>query len=310
MARRAAASTCLLLAEKLRRKQPRPPRPRVHRPLQSRQRACRPASSWTAQHLTCTPNTTRQRPTPPHSPPTTRPRLFTLPSASGHAHGLTSVFNTLLPSPHPHPTTARPAPCSQAPASAMNEFERVGRTLLRSVYDPLPTNTSDDPIWCLGTRYHPKPSPPSTAETPAAVPADTPPISSSPQPTERPGAAEDESWIRTSTDESGGKEAPNGGEDPDQYGGWPQAFLDDFESRAWMTYRSGFPPIQKSQDRQAAAAMSFRVRMQNLAQSAFTSDSGFGCMIRSGQCILANALLSLHLGRGRLSSSDTVTIQS
>lgn len=64
-----------------------------------------------------------------------------------------------------------------------------------------------------------------------------------------------------------------------------------------MTYRSGFAPIQKSQDPKATSAMSFRVRMQNLASPGFTSDAGFGCMIRSGQCILANALQILRLGR-------------
>jgi len=107
---------------------------------------------------------------------------------------------------------------------------------------------------------------------------------------------EDESWIRTSIEESERKEAPNG-EDPAQYGNWPSAFLDDFESRIWMTYRSGFAPIQKRQDPKATSAMSFRVRMQNLASPGFTSDTGFGCMIRSGQCILANALQMLRLGR-------------
>lgn len=64
-----------------------------------------------------------------------------------------------------------------------------------------------------------------------------------------------------------------------------------------MTYRSGFAPIHKSQDPKATSTMSFRVRMQNFAQSVFTSDAGFGCMIRSGQCILANSLLELRLGR-------------
>jgi cysteine protease ATG4 len=179
----------------------------------------------------------------------------------------------------------------------MNEFERVGRTILRSVYDPLPTNNSIDHIWCLGRRYESK-APPPAPKPASALSAATPPAASLAPQNERPGLSDEDSWIRTSADESGGKEAPNGGEDPDQYGGWPHAFLDDFESRAWMTYRSGFSPIQKSQDRKATAAMSFRVRMQNLAQSAFTSDSGFGCMIRSGQCILANALIDLRLGRG------------
>ncbi|KAF1977137.1 autophagy-related protein-like protein 4 [Bimuria novae-zelandiae CBS 107.79] len=188
----------------------------------------------------------------------------------------------------------------------MNDLERVGRTILRTVFDPLPTNTSNNDIWCLGRRYDSKtPSP-----KPASIDTETPPApapapAAGPQ-TERPGLSDEDSWIRTSADESAGKEAPNGGEDPDQYGGWPQAFLDDFESRVWMTYRSGFAPIQKSQDRKAAAAMSFRVRMQNLTASAFTSDSGFGCMIRSGQCILANALLELRLGRDwRYQNQDT-----
>lgn len=170
----------------------------------------------------------------------------------------------------------------------MNDFERAGRNLVRTFYDPLPTNDSKDPIWLLGERYHPKPPLKST-------PSDTP---SSTRFTETPQneRGEDESWIQTSVDETDRKEAPNG-QDPAQYGGWPSAFLDDFESRIWMTYRSGFTAIAKSQDPKATATMSFRVRMQNLASPGFTSDTGFGCMIRSGQCILANALQVLKLGR-------------
>ena len=177
----------------------------------------------------------------------------------------------------------------------MNDLERVGRNIVRTFYDPLPSNDSDAPIWCLGQQYDPKPTPlkPTTNDASHA------PNAASPAPqTDRTGGAEDDSWIRTSLEESDRKEAANG-EDPSQYGGWPHPFLDDFESRIWMTYRSGFAPIQKSQDPKATAAMSFRVRMQNLAQSAFSSDAGFGCMIRSGQCILANALLNLKLGRGK-----------
>jgi cysteine protease ATG4 len=170
----------------------------------------------------------------------------------------------------------------------MNDLERVSRNLVRTFYDPLPTNDSKDPIWLLGERYDPKPPLKST-------PSDTP---SSTRFTETPQneRGEDESWIRTSVDETDRKEAPNG-QDPAQYGGWPSAFLDDFESRIWMTYRSGFNAIAKSQDPKATATMSFRVRMQNLASPGFTSDTGFGCMIRSGQCILANALQVLKLGR-------------
>ncbi|UPX19483.1 Cysteine protease atg4 [Ascochyta rabiei] len=175
----------------------------------------------------------------------------------------------------------------------MNDFERVGRNLVRTFYDPLPTNDANDPIWLLGERYDPKP-PLLLGSTPSDAAASTP----------QNERGEDESWIRTSVDDTDRKEAPNG-QDPAQYGGWPSAFLDDFESRTWMTYRSGFAPIQKSQDPKATATMSFRVRMQNLASPGFTSDTGFGCMIRSGQSILANALQMLTLGRDWRWQHDT-----
>ncbi|KAI8939741.1 Cysteine protease atg4 [Plenodomus lindquistii] len=173
----------------------------------------------------------------------------------------------------------------------MNDFERVGRNLVRTFYDPPPTNDSNEPIWLLGQRYDPRPPQPKPSPSPS--PHDTP---TTDLPTPLSERAEDESWIRTSIDDQERRESPNG-EDPAQYGNWPSAFLDDFESRIWMTYRSGFTVIQKSQDPKATSAMSFRVRMQNLASPGFTSDTGFGCMIRSGQCILANALQTLRLGR-------------
>lgn len=85
--------------------------------------------------------------------------------------------------------------------------------------------------------------------------------------------------------------------------GWPKAFLDDFESRIWMTYRSNFPPIPKSQNANAGHAMTLSVRLRSQLvehHQGFTSDTGWGCMIRSGQSLLANALVISRLGRGAL----------
>ncbi|XP_057862571.1 cysteine protease ATG4B [Cryptomeria japonica] len=53
-------------------------------------------------------------------------------------------------------------------------------------------------------------------------------------------------------------------------------FMDDFSSRIWITYRKGFEPIEDTN---------------------IVSDVGWGCMLRSGQMLVAQALLSHHLGR-------------
>lgn len=64
-----------------------------------------------------------------------------------------------------------------------------------------------------------------------------------------------------------------------------EGFKRDFTTRIWMTYREKFPLMNDSN---------------------YTSDCGWGCMIRSGQMLLAEALVRHFLGRGWRFEPDTM----
>ncbi|KAH7369917.1 putative cysteine protease atg4 [Rhexocercosporidium sp. MPI-PUGE-AT-0058] len=166
------------------------------------------------------------------------------------------------------------------------------KRIVQYFWDPEPTNdtAARSPIWCLGKEYKvsTKPRPPDATSTslPDIKSASTGPARPANPVTPPDSTASSINSGRAYDEQDGG-------------GGWPSPFLDDFEARIWLTYRSNFPTIPKSQDPKAASSMSLSVRLRSqlVDQAGFTSDTGWGCMIRSGQSLLANALVMLRMGR-------------
>ncbi|GAB7337384.1 hypothetical protein MBLNU457_g2731t1 [Dothideomycetes sp. NU457] len=172
------------------------------------------------------------------------------------------------------------------------ELSRYGRRFVRYFWDPLPRNEDTAPIWCLGQQYQSNPTPSPKTQKPSNEDA--------------AGSSVDSSVsVADSAVSTGDKKehvSPQANESAEQdealEKGWPAPFIEDVESKIWMTYRSDFAAIAKSQDVKAASAMSWSTRLRQLtSQDGFTTDTGFGCMIRSGQSLLANALVTIQLGR-------------
>lgn len=67
-------------------------------------------------------------------------------------------------------------------------------------------------------------------------------------------------------------------------------FKKDFVTRIWMTYRKDFPAMKS--DIKTSSPLGSGSSVIN-----YTSDCGWGCMIRSGQMLLAQALVAHFLGR-------------
>ncbi|RMZ84373.1 hypothetical protein DV738_g581, partial [Chaetothyriales sp. CBS 135597] len=180
------------------------------------------------------------------------------------------------------------------------------KRFVRLFYDPPPKyDESGTSIWFLGQEYAATPPKAvSTTDHEDVVEIESS-IDSSHDPsdpatsTTTDDSSSHPSRPRTSSFDDGqpisSDNVPSVSNDPAD-GGWPLPFLEDFESRAWMTYRSNFPPIARSQE--PSAGLTLSVRLRNIGErDGFSSDTGWGCMVRSGQSLLANALIMLHLGR-------------
>lgn len=209
-------------------------------------------------------------------------------------------------------TSPKLANAMEAAMAAGAEVGRVGRRIFQRIWDPAPVNDklSDEPVWCLGRSYTLGAK---ASGTPSPFVASTPPadhntvegVTAATAAAPEPGATSTHhapdtppDSIASSFDSSLAYE-----EDPGPDSGWPPGFLDDFESRIWMTYRTGFDVIPRSTDPKANSALSFTMRLKTSfgEQTGFSSDTGWGCMIRSGQSLLANALLVSRHGRGMCS---------
>ncbi|KAJ5124635.1 uncharacterized protein N7515_008460 [Penicillium bovifimosum] len=143
------------------------------------------------------------------------------------------------------------------------DMERCKR-LVQYFWDPEPRNDAPAAsIWCLGREY-------------------APPQTGSGEATSDRQSFPSHSQASTSNDTA-----------------WPKAFLSDFGSRIWITYRSNFIPIPRSNTPEATSSLTLgvRLRSQLMDPQGFTSDTGWGCMIRSGQSLLANTFSVLLLGR-------------
>lgn len=199
-------------------------------------------------------------------------------------------------------------PSNQMAAVDFSRYKRI----VQYLWDPEPTNldSSDLPLWCLGDQYM-APSMSKQASVPGDM--DLPSHDSSHEtPQNRTDAEKSTQAVAPPESaargiDSGFSQEGTGSEVED--GGWPVAFLDDFESKLRFSYRTGFPLIPRSEDPKASSSMSFSVRLRSQLsdQGGFASDTGWGCMIRSGQSLLANSMVILRLSRGTHSSTYNST---
>lgn len=90
---------------------------------------------------------------------------------------------------------------------------------------------------------------------------------------------------------------------------WPSNFLSDVESRIWMTYRTNFPLIPRAKEGPSPVSIGGLLRGSGLDINGFTSDVGWGCMIRTGQSLLANAISAVMLGRDWRVKHETVATE-
>ncbi|KAI4259210.1 MAG: hypothetical protein L6R42_004696 [Xanthoria sp. 1 TBL-2021] len=127
------------------------------------------------------------------------------------------------------------------------------KRIVQYFWDPEPKNDdpSDSPIWCLGRCHDAQPrkdidtsriNQGAEESGHAATASENAPQSNTPE--RKPADGETKAPTPPIASRTEDRE-------------WPSEFLDDFESRIWMTYRSNFPNIRRSDAPNASASMTF-----------------------------------------------------
>ncbi|KAG5651052.1 hypothetical protein H0H81_010067 [Sphagnurus paluster] len=204
---------------------------------------------------------------------------------------------SLLASPSPSKTKSASAALLTAAKHGKGHLDKAVRYILDSDSTP---DKCTEPIWILGVQ-HPgyEPPPPATSLSASTSSSRAPSLRASTSST-----ASHASNASTLDANTPSKNAQN------PAANWPPVFYADFTSRVWLTYRSQFAPIRDvrladlsgSEDGAATSSSPTPVRSRPWGwigggEKGWTSDSGWGCMLRTGQSLLANALIHLHLGR-------------
>lgn len=242
--------------------------------------------------------------------------------------GLASNLSTatqMVPAASPKriPSISRGSPGDGGPLSSVTRhgkghLDKVMRYLTDSDAQP---DHCTEPIWLLGVLHagyeppDPSQSPPPTSPTMPSHRRDSTESSLHTQLHRKsrapPGAFTLQpnpslQSVSSFTIESGG---------PSKFAAsWPPVFYEDFTSLIWLTYRSNYTPIRDTSlesllplspcdlEMMPSAGLPASPRRWNWpgqGEKLWTSDTGWGCMLRTGQSLLANALIHLHLGRSK-----------